>query len=154
MWQFTASLNWSVSRDTGRQGSQESGPILSPSPPQPISTHCIPLVISLNTKDICSYRQISIHYGGSVTHSWMPLHLSSLHSEHNANPWPHNMSSVLLLSLCAFLLPPPPPSLTKRLTRGSEALKLPRPRVRGSCPRLPWVARYFPGFKPRYFLHL
>ena len=36
MWQFTASLNWSVSRDTGRQGSQESGPILSPSPS---STH-------------------------------------------------------------------------------------------------------------------
>lgn len=132
MWQFTASLNWSVSRD-GAQRSQESGPILCalPPPPQPISTHCIPPGHLTNTKDISSYHQISIHYRGSVSHSWMPPSLISPLRTQCQSLAAQYVQCVIVVALC---IPPPPspPSLTKRLTRGS--LKLPA-LVHGSCPR-------------------
>ena len=153
MWQFTASLNWSVSRD-GAQRSQESGPILSSLPLLNPFPHTASLLAIWLTQRISAHITRSPYITGAQYHTPGCLRLSSLHSEHNANPWPHNMSSVLLLSLCAFL-PPPPSSLANKASDPglSEAAPDPGPGPR-KLPPSPSVARYFPGFKPRYFLHL
>ena len=146
MWQFTASLNWSVSRD-GAQRSQESGPILSS---LPSSTHFPTLHPSWPSHWHKGYQLISpdLHTLQGLSITLLDASVSHLCTL-NTMPIPgHTICPVCYCCRFVHSSSPPPPSLTKRLTPGS--LKLPQTPalVHRSCPRPPRSLAIFQDLSP------
>ena len=109
MWQFTASLNWSVSST----GARDLRNLDQCSLPLPSSTLFPTLHPSWPSEDICSYHQISIHYRSSVTHCLSP-HLCTLHT------MPISGRTICPVCYCCYSLHSSSPLLSSLANKASD----------------------------------